>query len=449
MVKRFSSSRICDALVVGAGPAGMMAAISAALRGASVVLIEQLTRPGMKLLATGGGRCNVTNTLEEEEFMSRFGKQGRFLQPALSMLNSTKLRAFLAKHGAPTMTPDGFHVYPASHSSTTIQQALWRFCAELNIERRLGVEAKELVIRENTVAGLQTSAGAMVAQNVVLATGGKSYSKLGATGSGYVLAARSGHPITALLPVLVPLVTRETWPPALSGVSLRQVRVWIDLPLRQTCDRVGDMLFTRTGISGPAILDLSRDVVPLLQKHGDVPIRLDIQPQTTVEQWRGRFDEWQSAHGRKKIVNLLDRHLPASLAKMILRLARLAEETSAASFSRPQREAVLGLVNRLPLIIQSAGGFDCAMATRGGVDLRAVDSKTLQSKKIRGLYFAGELLDLDGPCGGYNLQWAFSSGWLAGAGAAQAVARAAAPREGEEALEIRGQPIRFNACLED
>ena len=252
----------------------------------------------------------------------------------------------------------------------------------------------------------------------MLATGGKSYPDLGATGSGYGLATRAGHTITTPLPVLVPLVTRETWPRELSGVSLRQVHVWIDLPRRQKCRYTGDMLFTQTGVSGPAILDLSRDVVPLLQKHGDVPIRLDLQPETTAEQWKARFDEWQSAHGRKKIVNLLDQHLPASLARMVLRLAVIAEDVHAASFSRPQRDAVLGLVTRLPLAVKSAGGFDNAMVTRGGVSLREVDPKTLQSRKIRGLFFAGEILDLDGPCGGYNLQWAFSSGWLAGTGAA-------------------------------
>jgi hypothetical protein len=397
----------------------MMAAISSALRGANVTLCEQLTCPGAKLLTTGGGRCNITNTLDDEEFMSRFGKNGRFMQPALSAMNSPRLRAFLAEHGVPTVTPNGFHIYPASNTSAAVLHALWNLCAERNVKRLLGTEVKALVIQNESVAGLETSSGAIATQNVVLATGGKSYPDLGATGSGYRMAAHCGHIISTPLPVLVPLVARETWPRELSGVGLRQVRLWIDLPRWKKCSCAGDMLFTQTGISGPAILDLSRDVVPLLQKQGEAPIRLDLQPETAPEQWKARFDEWQSAHGRKKIVNLLDRHLPASLARMILRLAGMAEDMPAASFSRLRRDAVLGLVTRLPLTIKSAGGFDNAMVTRGGVSLREVDPKTLQSRKIHGLFFAGEILDLDGPCGGYNLQWAFSSGWLAGASAAK------------------------------
>ena len=417
MTKNRSSSRVCDVLVVGAGPAGMMAAISSALRGASVTLCEQLAHPGAKLLATGGGRCNITNTLNDEEFMIRFGKNGRFMQPTLSTMNSSKLRAFLADHGVPTVAFDGFHIYPASNTSASVFHALWKLCAERNVKRLLGTKAKALVIQNESVTGLETSSGPIATRNVVLATGGKSYPDLGATGSGYGLAARFGHTITPPLPVLVPLVTRETWPRELSGVGLRQVHVWIDLPRWRKYSCNGDMLFTQTGVSGPVILDLSRDVVPLLQKHSDVPIRLNLQPETAVEQWKARFDEWRSAHGRKKIVNLLDRHLSASLARMVLRLAVIAEDVHAASFSRPQRDAVLELVTRLPLTVKSAGGFDNAMVTRGGVSLREVDPKTLQSRKIRGLYFAGEILDLDGPCGGYNLQWAFSSGWLAGASA--------------------------------
>ena len=407
-----------DVLVVGAGPAGMMAAISSSHHGARVAILDQLDRPGLKLLATGGGRCNVTNTLDDASFMEQFGKNGRFMQPALKTMNGSGLRAFLAEHGVPTVSPDGFHVYPASNTSASVLQALWPLCSGQNVKRYLGTEAKSLRIENESVIGIETESGPIAAQTVVLTTGGKSYPNLGATGSGYRLAAQAGHMIVPPLPVLVPLVTRETWPGRLSGVSLRQVHVWIDLPRRQKAGCTGDLLFTRTGISGPAILDLSREVVPLLQKHGDVPLRVDLQPGTSAEQWNARFDEWPSAHGRKKILTLLDQHLPASLARTILQLAGVAEDTTAAAFSRLQRDAVLERITQLPLTVRSAGGFDNAMVTRGGIRLREVDPKTLQSRKVGGLYFAGEVLDLDGPCGGYNLQWAFSSGWLAGSSAA-------------------------------
>ena len=409
-----SSASVFDVIVVGAGPAGMMTAISSARHGARVAILEQLNRPGLKLLATGGGRCNVTNTLDSDAFMERFGKHGRFMHPALNAMNGSKLRVFLAEHGVPTVSPDNFHIYPASNTSASVLHALWKLCSDQNIQRFLGTEAKSLLVDNESVTGIGTGAGPIAARSVVLATGGKSYPDLGATGSGFVLASGAGHTVTTPLPVLVPLVTRETWPRELSGVSLRQAHVWIDLPRRQKASCTGDMLFTLTGVSGPAILDLSRDVVPLLHEHGDVPIRINLQPETSVGQWNARFDDWQSAHGRKKVLKLLDQHLPASLARMILRLAGMADDVPAASFSRQQRDAVLELVTRLPLTVKSAGGFDNAMVTRGGVSLREVDPKTLQSRKVRGLYFAGEILDLDGPCGGYNLQWAFSSGWLAG-----------------------------------
>lgn len=397
----------------------MMSAISATFAGARAEIIEQLDRPGVKLLATGGGRCNITNTLDTDSFMEHFGKHGRFMQPALSMMSSAKLRSFLAEHGVPTACPDNFHVYPVSNSSASVLHALWKLCDDLKVKRILGAEVKDLVVENGSVTGVDSTSGRIHAHRVVLATGGKSYPDLGATGSGYELAARAGHSIVPPLPVLVPLVTRQTWPRELSGVSLRDVRVWIDLPRHDKAARSGDMLFTLTGISGPAILDLSRDVVPLLRQNGAVPLRVNLCPDVSAGQWNARFDEWQSRHGRKKVVNLLDQHLPSSLARAILRLACADENIQAAAFTRQQRNAVLEHVSRLPLAVTGAGDFDNAMVTRGGVSLREVDPKTLQSRKVCGLFFAGEILDLDGPCGGYNLQWAFSSGWLAGLSAAQ------------------------------
>ena len=405
-------------IVIGAGPAGMLSAISATIAGARVTIVEHLDRPGVKLLATGGGRCNLTNTLDTETFMHSFGKNGRFMQPALEEMSASRLRSFFADHNVPTVSPDGFHVYPLSNSAVSIQQALKQCCASLGVNFLLGTEAASLVIRESSLAGVTTSAGELPAASVILATGGRSYPDLGATGSGYALAVQAGHTIVEPLPVLVPLFTRETWPRELSGVSLQGVHAQIDLPRLRTDGCTGDLLFTRTGVSGPVILDLSREAVPLLREHGEVPLRINLEPATSPAVWNSRFENWSSAHGRKSVFRLLDQHLPSSLARIILRIADVSEETTAAGFRRSQRDAVLERLTKLPLAVTGAGGFDNAMVTRGGIRLREVDPKTLQSRITRGLFFAGEILDLDGPCGGYNLQWAFSSGWLAGRSAA-------------------------------
>jgi len=243
-----SSAPILDVIIVGAGPAGMMAAISSARHGAQAAILEQLDRPGVKLLATGGGRCNVTNLLDSDSFMEHVGKNGRFMQPALSAMNGPMLRAFLAEHGVPTVSPDRFHVYPASNTSASVLHALWKLCAERNVKRLLGTEAKSLLTGNESVTGMDTSSGRIAARNVILATGGKSYPDLGSTGSGYSLAARAGHTIITPLPVLVPLVTREMWPRELSGVSLPPGPRLDRSAAAQKAGCTGDMLFTMTGV---------------------------------------------------------------------------------------------------------------------------------------------------------------------------------------------------------
>ena len=408
-----------DVVIVGAGPAGLMAAIAAAEAGARVVLCEQLDRPGAKLLATGGGRCNMTNTLEAEAFMARFGREGRFMQPTLSHMDSPGLREFFNRLGVRTTSPDGVQVYPVSNSAATVQKALLRRCGELGVSLRCGVCITGLTIVDGAVAGLETSQGPIAAQRVVLATGGKSYSALGATGSGYELARQAGHTIIEPLPALVPLVLQEAWPRACAGVSLSPARVWIDLPKQSKAGVTGDVLITHTGLSGPAVLDLSTEVSALLQHQPTVPIRLDLVPYVPADRWQTRFDQWQRTHGTSLLRTQLAQYIPASLAQSIYRRAGLGDHDRVAHLSRAQRDALVGLLTALPLTVIGTEGFDKAIITRGGVSLRQVSPAQLQSKLVKGLFFAGELLDLAGPCGGYNLQWAFSSGHLAGLSAAR------------------------------
>jgi len=431
---------VFDLAVVGAGPAGLLAAIAAAESrrapgtgtaravAGGIVLLERLPRPGVKLLATGGGRCNLTNTLPPDEFPARFGRHGRFILPALAAFGPDALRRFLGSLGVPTAAPDGLHVFPVTDSAADVQRALVRRARELGVRLRLAVAARALWIEGGALRGLETSRGRIAANAVILATGGKGYPALGAAGAGYALAREAGHTIVEPTPALVPLVTRETWPRELAGLALSPARARIDLPGRPPAFApgapglrcgpragiTGDLLFTHTGLSGPAILDLSGDVAVLLSDRAEVPLRLDLAPRTTRAEWLARLDSWPLSEGRKALRTLLAAHFPRALADLLCRLAGLAPATRPAQVSRPARRALADLLTALPLTVTATEGWNRAMVTRGGVALKEVDPQTLASRLLPGLAFAGEILDLDGPSGGFNLQWAFSSGRLAG-----------------------------------
>jgi predicted Rossmann fold flavoprotein len=408
-----------DIVVIGGGPAGLMAAIAAAGAGRRVILLEQLDRPGLKLLATGGGRCNLTNTLPPEKFMARFGRQGRFMQPALAAMSSDGLRAFFDELGVPTHAPDGMHVYPQSNTAASVQSALLRRLHQLDVVVRTGVRVTDLWIDGGALRGVETEGGRVAAGRVVLVTGGRGYPPLGGAETGYTLARRGGHTILEPVPALAPLAVREDWPRRCAGVSLPLVRIWIDLPRQSREGVTGDMIFTHTGISGPVVLDISGDVSALLRKHETVPVRIDLAPGTTEAIWLERFDRWQETAGEKTMRLLLDRHLPRSLVAPLCLAAGVQPAIRPSQVTRPARQKLAKTLTALPLTITGTEGWNHAMVTRGGVSLKEIDPDTLASKRLPGLYLAGEVLDLDGPSGGFNLQWAFSSGHLAGSSASE------------------------------
>ena len=415
-----SSPETADVAVVGAGPAGLMAAIAAAEAGRRVVVLEQLRRPGAKLLASGGGRCNLTNTLPREKFMARFGRQGRFMQPALAALDSRALCAFLETLGVPVHAPDGLHVYPVSNSAAEVQKALLRRVRELGVDVHLGVSVTGLWIVKKgpgpfvTIRGVEAGGGRLEAPHVILATGGRGYPALGGSAGGYELARGAGHTIVEPTPALVPLVVEEPWVRRCAGASLASARIWIDLAGESREGVTGAMLFTHRGLSGPAVLDLSGDVAALLAGLEAVPLRVDLAPGTPPDEWRRRFDWWRTTEGRKTVVGLLDRHLPKSLAAALATLAGIVPALRPGQLTVRSQKRLTELLTALPLTVTATEGWASAMATRGGVSLKVVDPRTLRSKRLAGLLLAGEVLDLDGPSGGFNLQWAFSSGRLAG-----------------------------------
>ena len=419
-------------VIIGAGPAGLAAAIAAARAGARVVVVEQLDRPGVKLLATGGGRCNITNVCETGEFMARLGRQGRFLRDALSVLDARGVVEWMEELGVPTCT-DGLRVYPASQSAQTVQRALVHRARELGVEFRFGAVVTEVtpVSRETSAFAVSLSWGggaeSLRARAVIVASGGRSYAKLGGTGGGYALARRMGHAVTELSPALVGLVTREDWVRTLAGVSLPARVTFLDKGASKAGVR-GDVLFTHHGLSGPAVLDISGDVAERLAERREISLTLDVTPVSdgAVSSptaghafWMREFSQWQSTDGTKAVTTMLAHHLPGRLTNVLCEQSGVDGRTPCAHLGGDARRRLASTLSAWSLTVVATDGWEKAMVTRGGVSLKQITPRTLGSRLIEGLYFAGEVLDLDGPSGGFNLQIAFTTGHLAGLSAAR------------------------------
>ena len=402
-----------DLIVVGSGGAGMMAAIRAARDGKSVLLLEKLSRLGSKLKATGGGRCNLTNRLDDESFMQSFGKNGRFMTTALESLNHVSLIEFFSSIGVKSHSPDGFRVFPVTHSSTTIIKAM---IAEMN---RTGVKVltsqkvESLNIVDGKVVGVSTIDSDFVSDNVIIATGGMGYPVLGAEGDGYKMAESVGHKVNALFPAMMPLKCRESWVAKCRADTIAKAKMIVDIKKYRKLQAVGDLIFTRDGIRGPVVLDFSREITPLLDKLGEVPLLVNLTKGKNEEQIRTHIKREVSHDRHRDIATLLETLLPTSLSLVMCELAEIDPSSSYGKLSGIHRDRLIKLLAWTPLTVVGSDGFDKAMITRGGISLKEIDPKTMQSKKIQSLYFCGEVVDLDGPCGGYNLQWAFSSGYLA------------------------------------
>ena len=408
------SSSVKTALIIGAGPAGLTAAINAAQNGCRVIVFEQQSQAGLKLLASGGGRCNLTNTLDVPEFAAAFGRQGRFTLKALNLLPPEKLRDFFASHGVETEVTDGFHVFPSSGHARDILSVLLNLCKKLNIEIRTSSKVEKLIIEDSQIKGIQTENSNISGDYVVIAGGGKGYPKLGGDSGAYLLAEQAGHKINPPLPALVGLRCMEEWVGNCTGISFEKVNTAINLPKYRKNICTGELLFTHHGVSGPAIIDLAGDVSQLLTKTHEVPLLINLFPDTSLDEWQSLFKKRQHDSGKKQIASILSQYIAKSLANEFCKLADIQTTTKMAELKTEARNKLCSLLNSLPLKIKGTDGWDKAMLTHGGVALKKVNPDTLESRLISGLFFAGEVLDLQGPCGGYNLQWAFASGTLAG-----------------------------------
>jgi len=393
-----------DVIVIGAGAAGMMCAITSAREGKKVLLLEKLPKIGAKLKATGGGKCNLTNTLGVEEFMSSFGKNGRFMRDVLLAFNNQSLIKFFASIGVKTDCLDGFRVFPDSHNSASVIIALQYELNRLHVETICSVDIQNIELQEHfVVAGYS-------AKNVVIATGGLGYPTLGANGDGYEFAESFGHKITELSPAMMPLHVKETWVANCRADTIAKAHISVNLPKCKKLKAIGDLIFTKKGIRGPVVLDFSREITPLLKKYGEVPLLINLI--------NGKNEEEIRLHAKKNsdknILEILSLLLPESIAVEFLKLCQINSMCRYKNIDKIKRDELIKILVKTPLHVIDHDGFDKAMITRGGVSLKEIDPKTMQSKLIKGLYFCGEVVDLDGPCGGYNLQWSFSSGYLAG-----------------------------------
>jgi len=401
-------------IVIGSGAAGMMAAITAARNGKKVLLLEKLSKIGAKLKATGGGRCNLTNTLDNETFMGRFGRDGRFMSPALDALDHKALMAFFKEIGVESHAPDGYRVFPVTHSSSTVIHAMEAEMARLGVEVRCSQKVVSLLYDEDTVTGVKTENDLFYADHVIVATGGKGYPVLGAEGDGYTLAESVGHKVTEVYPAMMPLRTKEKWVSNCTANTIAKVVMTVNMKKYKKLKAQGDLIFTKSGIRGPVVLDFSREITPLLSKYDEVPVLMNLTKGMNEEQIRSHLKKEIAEDPHRNTLELLATLLPESVSRELCKLSEADPEVGFSKQKGQIRDRLIKLLAWTPLTINGHDGFKMAMITRGGVSLKEIDPNTMQSRKMKGLYFCGEVMNLDGPCGGYNLQWSFASGYVAG-----------------------------------
>jgi predicted Rossmann fold flavoprotein len=422
-----------DVIVIGAGAAGLLAAIRAAEAGRRALVLEKNLRPGVKILMSGGTRCNLTHATDERGIVAAFGSQGPFLHSALATLGPDQLVELFHREGVSTKVEPGGKVFPESNRAADVVAALSRRLARSGAHVSLGEPVRSLTPGAECIEAV-TSRQAILGRNVIVTTGGQSYPGCGTTGDAYDWARQLGHTVVAPRPALTPVLAAVPWVEELSGVTVSDARVSVvpatrasassseQSAARRKADRStpatarGSLLFTHFGLSGPAVLDVSRAVSGAADPQS-LALCCDFLPAESEDEFIRWLDAQCAAGGGRQIDTVVAERLPRRLSQTLLALVAVPAERRAAEVSRADRRRLGEAVKRCLIPVRGVMGFRKAEVTAGGVDLREVDSRTMQSKLVPGLFFAGEVLDLDGPIGGYNFQAAFSTGWLAGSSA--------------------------------
>lgn len=414
-----SSPRV---VVIGGGPAGILAAGRAAECGADAVLLEKGPKLGRKLRISGKGRGNITNTADLNEFVEAFAPNGKFLYGPFSRFLRDDLLDLLHLMGVETKVERGGRVFPVSDKASDVADALERWMTSAGARIRLNSRARGIAVRERRVVGVDIYGGRINADAVIVATGGASYPKTGSTGDGYAMAREVGHTIVAPEPALSAMVAEEKWVRDLQGLSLKNVQatLMVESPgqgrPRKIASEFGEMLFTHFGLSGPIILTLSREARSHL-KSGSVVISIDLKPALTEEQLHARLirDFKQTRH----FGNYLHDLLPRLMGDLFASLLGISTDKPVNTVTSEERARIVRMLKDLRVTILRLGPLDEAIVTAGGVPVKEIDSRTMMSKLVEGLYFAGEVIDIDAVTGGYNLQAAFSTGYVAGEAAAR------------------------------
>ena len=400
--------------VIGAGPSGMMAAGQAAKLGHQVDLYEKNTLVGKKIYITGKGRCNITNDSDVETHLENIPGNPYFLYSALYGFDSQSTIAFFEELGVKTKVERGNRVFPVSDKAADVAQAMERFLRKAGVRLHLQKEVAQVLVEEGRVTGIRLKNGeTKAADAVIVATGGLSYPGTGSTGDGYGFARACGHKVTALAPSLVPLRCRESWCAQLMGLTLKNVKIVMENKQgKRLYDDFGELLFTHFGVSGPVILSASRHLIGHFEEN--ITLKIDLKPALSEKELDLRLLRDFEKIPNKQFSYALDALLPKKLIPVMIDLSGIMPEKKVNSITKEERKRLLGLLKALPLSVTGAHGFGQAVATKGGVDVDEVNPSTMESKLVRGLYFAGEVLDLDGYTGGFNLQIAFATGYAAG-----------------------------------
>lgn len=407
-------------IVVGGGAAGMMAAIIAARNEQNVTLLEKNEKLGKKIFITGKGRCNITNASEIEDLFSAVVSNPKFLYSGFYSFTNDQVIDFFEELGVATKIERGNRVFPVSDHSSDVIAALAREMQRLKVKVLLHCEVKELLVNnEKEIKGVQLVNGEKItADAVVVATGGISYPSTGSTGDGYRFARNCGHKVTELFPSLVPMEVKEWYAKELQGLSLKNIEIRITDGKKKLYDEFGEMLFTHYGVTGPVILSASSIVGKMLEEK-ELVLHIDLKPALTEEQLDKRLLREFEANHNKQFKNAIDSLLPAKLRPVIIELSGIEEEKKVHEITKEERLSLLRLIKDFHMTLTGLRGYNEAIITKGGISVKEIDPGTMESKLIKNLYFAGEVLDLDAVTGGYNLQIAWSTGYLAGISAGQ------------------------------
>ena len=403
-----------NVIVVGGGAAGMMAAVFAARNGQNVQLLEKNEKLGKKLFITGKGRCNITNAADIEDLFTAVTSNPKFLYSGFYSFTNQQVIDFFEELGVKTKIERGERVFPVSDHSSDVIAAFSRELKSLGVAVSLHTEERELLCEQDKVCGvLLTNGKKMKADAVIVATGGISYPSTGSTGDGYRFARETGHRVTELLPSLVPMEVRQWYAKELQGLSLRNIEIRITDGKKKLYEEFGEMLFTHYGVTGPVILSASSVVGKTLRKK-ELTLHIDLKPALSEEQLDKRILREFDANHNKQYKNSIDSLFPAKLKPVMIELSKIESEKKVNEITKEERQRLVHLIKDFTMTLTGLRSYNEAIITKGGVSVKEIDPGTMESKKMKGLYFAGEVLDLDAVTGGYNLQIAWSTGYLAG-----------------------------------